>query len=98
MRLDDRIRAEARLIILRALGEQVNYSLNESLLQETLETFGIYKPRDWLREELNRMADLGAVTVTVAGSVMVATATRKGLDHVERRLVIEGIKRPSPGV
>lgn len=94
--MTDIIREEARLIILRELARQANYSLNESLLQQTLEGFGIAKPRDWLREELRRMEDLGAVVITLAGSVMVVSATAKGLDHVERRLNIEGIKRPSP--
>lgn len=92
----DIIRHEARLIMLRELATQANYSSNESLLQAMLETFGITKPRDWVREELRRMEDLGAVSLSMAGSVMVATATTKGLDHVERRLTIEGIKRPSP--
>lgn len=90
------IEREARLIMLRALAEQVNYALNESLLQETLETFGISKPRDWVREQLRRMEDLGAVTVTLAGSVMLARLTRHGADHMTHRVVIEGIKRPSP--
>jgi len=92
------IREEARLIMLRELAAQTNYSSNESLLQKTLETFGIFKPRDWVREEMRRMEDLGAVTITIAGSMMIATATVKGIDHVERRLAIEGIKRPSPQV
>ena len=96
MSMDKIIREEARLIILRELARQNNYSLNEPLLQSTLESFGIAKPREWLREELRRMEDLGALVLTVAGSVMVASATLKGLDHVERRLTIEGIKRPSP--
>ncbi|MEX1084074.1 MAG: hypothetical protein WEC82_07120 [Xanthobacteraceae bacterium] len=93
----DIIREHARLIILRALIEQPNMALNDALLQATLETFGIAHSREWVREELRRMADLGAVTLTEAGTVTVATATSKGADHVERRVVIEGIKRPSPG-
>ena len=96
MSLDKIIREESRLIVIRELAEQSSYSLNETLLQATLETFGIARSREWLREELRRLEELGAVTVTVAGSVFIATLTPKGRDHVERRLVIEGIKRPSP--
>jgi uncharacterized protein HemX len=92
----DIIREEARLIMLRELAAQANYSLNESLLQQTLESFGIAKARDWVREELRRMEDLGAISIVLAGSVAVATATMKGIDHVQHRLNIEGIKRPSP--
>jgi hypothetical protein len=96
MSLDRIIREEARLIILRELAEQPNNALNDALLQRTLETFGIARSREWVREELRRMEDLGAVTLVQAGTVSVATATTKGLDHVGRLLMIEGIKRPSP--
>lgn len=92
----DIIREEARLIILRELRSQNNYALNDSLLSQTLDSFGITKSRDWLREELRWLDDVGAVKVTIAGSVVVAQLTAKGVEHVDRRLVIPGIKRPSP--
>lgn len=90
------ISEEARLVILRELAEQPNYSLSETLLQPVLETFGVSRSREWIREELRRLADLGAVRLADAGSVVIATATAKGLDHAAGRLVIEGVKRPSP--
>jgi DNA-binding PadR family transcriptional regulator len=93
----DIIREEARLIILRALASEPRYTLNEALLQAQLETFGIARARPWIREELRRLEDLGAVTNTEVGSVLIATMTEKGRDHVERRIVVEGVKRPSPG-
>ncbi len=96
MSLDKIIREDARLIMLRALNEQINGALNETLLQATLDTFGISRTREWVRDELRRMHDLGAVTLTEAGSVMVARITPKGVDHLQHRLTIEGIKRPSP--
>jgi hypothetical protein len=92
----DIIREDARLIMLRELHAQSNYSLNDSLLRETLEGFGIAKTRDWVREELNFLADVGAVSRISVGSVVVATLLQKGVEHVERRLTIQGVKRPSP--
>jgi hypothetical protein len=92
----DIIREDARLIILRELYAQSNYSLNDSLLRETLESFGISKTRAWVREELNYLRDVGAMTLSGAGSVVVATLSPKGAEHVERRQLIEGVKRPSP--
>jgi len=92
----DIIREYARLIILRELYAQANYSLNDGLLRETLESFGIARTREWVREELNYLADVGAVTRTPVGSVVVATLLPKGVEHVERRLTIQGVKRPSP--
>lgn len=92
----DIIREEARLIMLRELHSQSNYALNDALLRDVLESFGIAKTREWVREELGYLENVGAVTRTSAGSVVVAKLTPKGVEHVERRLVIEGIKRPSP--
>lgn len=92
----DIIREDARLIILRELYAQSNYALNDGLLQQTLEGFGIAKTREWVREEINYLANVGAVSSMAIGSVVVATLLPKGVEHVERRLVIEGVKRPSP--
>jgi DNA-binding GntR family transcriptional regulator len=96
MSLDQAIREEARLIMLRALADEPDHRLNSSLLVQVLGNFAITRSRDWVHEELRRLADLGAVTIVEAGSVRVASLTEKGLDHVERRLVIEGVKRPGP--
>jgi hypothetical protein len=95
MNLDQFMREEARLIILRALEEQPDGRLNSELLRLTLDRFGITKSRDWVHDEINWLREMGAVTVVVANTVRVASLTTKGADHVQRRLVIEGVKRPS---
>ncbi|TCR70509.1 hypothetical protein [Bosea sp. BK604] len=95
MSMDLLIRTEARLIVLRTLEEQPDGRLNSELLRVNLEAFGITKSRDWVHDELNWLQEMGAVRVVEAGSVRVATLTAKGSDHVNRRVVIEGVKRPS---
>jgi hypothetical protein len=90
------IAADVRLIILRELAAQPDYRLNETLLSRVLETFGHRKSRDYLRDQLRWLGEMGAVTLTKAGTIMIAELTRRGRDHVERRVVIEGIARPSP--
>jgi hypothetical protein len=90
------IAADVRLIILRELVAQPDYRLNETLLLRVLETFGHRKSRDYLRDQLRWLEEMGAVTLTEAGTVLIAELTRRGRDHVERRVVIEGIARPSP--
>lgn len=87
---------DARLIILRELHRQTDGRLNETLLTKTLDTFGHNRSREWVRTQLRKLAELGAVKVTEAGSIMIASVTRAGVDHVERRTVIEGVARPSP--
>jgi hypothetical protein len=92
------IAADVRLIVLRELVAQPDYRLNETLLLRVLETFGHRKSRDYLRDQLRWLEEMGAVTLTEAGTVMIAELTRRGRDHVERRTVIEGVARPSPEV
>jgi glutaminase len=89
---------EARLIMLRTLAEQPDQRLNSSLLQSELaERWGINRSRDWVHTQLGFLAhEVGAVTLVDAGTVRIASLTARGLDHVERRVVLPGVKRPSP--
>lgn len=89
------IREEARLIVLRELNAQADGRLNSALLQRALELYGITQSRDWLHEELRFLADIGAVRVSEIASVRIAEILSKGRDHVERRIVLESVKRPS---
>ncbi len=88
---------DARLVMLKELAAQTNYSLNDKILQAVVEAFGHNRSRDWVKTQLRAMADLGAVTLTEAGTSLIATITDAGLDHLLRRRVIEGIARPSAG-
>lgn len=91
------IEQEARLVVLRTLAEQSDLRLNSSLLRDDLaERWAINRTREWLHVQLAYLADIGAVTLTQVGSVRIATLTARGLDHVEHRVVLDGVKRPSP--
>lgn len=92
------MREEARLIILKALGEQINESLNSSMIEPVLSTFAIHQDRPWIHQQLDYLANMGAVTLVAAGSVKIATLTELGRRHLDRKTAIEGVKRPSrPG-
>ncbi len=95
MDMDQLIREQARLIILKALAAQVNDTLNSDLLGHELRPFGITRPREWVHGEITWLREMGAVTVLNAGSIMVATLTDKGWRHLSREIAIEGIQRPS---
>jgi hypothetical protein len=96
--MDEIIREEARLIILKALADQVDERMNSSLLQRELENFAISRERAWVHDELRWLREMGAVVLAEAGTVLIATLTEKGTRHLERKIAIEGIKRPSrPG-
>lgn len=95
---DSYLTEDARLVILRALAGEVNASLNETILTKVLDTFGHRRSREWVRTQIMKLHELGAVKVTQAGSVAIASLTQAGLDHVERRSPIAGIAVPSLGV
>lgn len=88
--------ANARLCILRALHEQSDLRLNDSMLLNVLQAFAINRGRDYLRQQLDWLEkEAGAVTLQNAGSVLIAELTETGEDHVERRRVLRGIKKPA---
>jgi len=97
MSFDRIVREEARLIILKALAAEVNNRLNSELLRLSLESFGIARTRDWVHAELGFLQDVGALTLTEAGTVRIAALTQRGMDHVLRTIAIDGVKRPSIG-
>ena len=98
MNMDQLMREDARLIILRELEKQVDERLHSGFMVSVLFEFGIDKPMEWIHGELQWLAEMGAVTLMRAGSVVVATLSEKGHRHLRRALIIEGIKRPSrPG-
>lgn len=93
--MDELIREQARLIILKALAAQTNETLNSDLLVHELQPFGIRKDRAWVHDELAWLKDMGAITAFAAGTVIVATLAGKGHRHLSREIAIEGIQRPS---
>lgn len=97
MNFQEHLRENARLVILRALAEQTDYRLNETLIETALDSFGHRFTNDQLRNELRWLEnDASAVKLVEAGSVYVATITETGLDHVNRKRVLEGVARPRP--
>jgi repressor of nif and glnA expression len=87
---------DARLVILKALQAQTDGRLNEVILERELDRFGHRRSRQWVRTQILKLEELGAVTKVEAGTVMVAAITRLGLAHCERREVVDGVARPSP--
>ena len=95
--MDDIIRLDARLAMLKALAAQPDGRLNSRLLCDDLrERWGISKPIVWVREELRELEQLGAVKIEKdLPPLTIVRLTEKGRDHVERRIVITGVRRPS---
>lgn len=95
MSYEDKTAEDGRLVILKELASQVDGRLNELSLQRVLETFAITRSREWVRTQMRKLAELEAVRITEAGTVMIAQIRTLGRNHVERRDRIEGVSRPS---
>ncbi|MBI1495388.1 hypothetical protein H1D41_17230 [Rhodobacteraceae bacterium MYP1-1] len=88
-----------RLTVLKALAEETDYRLNDTMLMAVLQAFAINRSRDYLRNELSWLeTEVQAVKLTKAGTAVIAELTERGLDHVERRVVLTGVRKPSPAL
>lgn len=90
---------DARLAILAELAGQRDATLNVLSLTRVIDAIGIRRSREWVDTQLERLSELGAVNLRRTdmpglGQVTVATLTRAGRDHVERRIRIHGVSTP----
>lgn len=89
------MREQFRLVILKELATQANESLNSGLMEPLLQQFRIPHTRAWLHQQLRYLAEIEAVTLIEAGSVLIATLTETGRRHLDRDIALEGVLRPS---
>lgn len=93
--LADAIAQEARLWILKELAAQADGHLNEIIIARLLERkYGINRSREWVRTQLHKLAELGAVEKLGTEELVIARILRGGRDHLAGRSVIAGITRP----
>ena len=87
----------ACLVILKELAVQTNGSLSDSILVEVCRSFGHDRTREWVRARMRHLQEVSGVRLVEAGTVLIATITDRGEDHVRGRIVLDGVKRPSRG-
>ena len=87
---------DRRLVILRFLAEEPDYRLNTCLLQAALESVGHRASRDLVNADAAWLRELDLVCHEAAGEVLVLKLTARGLDVVQGRAVVPGVKRPGP--
>ncbi|WP_246681445.1 hypothetical protein [Candidatus Tokpelaia sp.] len=97
MNYDDFLATDARLIILKELAQQPGHSANQTILLKVLDTFGHRRSREWVRQQMRYLADMNAVQMTEAGTVLIARLKQAGRDHLEHRIKLEGVDAPSEG-
>lgn len=85
-----------RLTLLKALASEADRRLNETMLMRTLEAFAFKRGKGYLRNQLRWLEqEAGAVKLHEIGSVIIAEITDAGVDHVDRRLLLDGVAAPT---
>ena len=97
MPLEDLIKEHQRLVVLRLLNEAPSYDLNESILQDGLNAFGLDISRDGLRTQLSWLKEQGYISIETIGPIQKAKLTGRGEDVAAGRANVPGIKRPRAG-
>ncbi|MGH1460987.1 MAG: VpaChn25_0724 family phage protein [Neptuniibacter sp.] len=88
---------DRRLVILRHLAEDQDYTVNSSILQSALKVWGHSVSRDRLHADIAWLKEQGLATYEEVSSVYVAKITQRGLDVAEGTASVPGVKRPGPG-
>lgn len=96
MSLVDIQRADRRLLMLRALAEDPDYTLSDIVLRALLAEFGHDVALDTVRDDLIWLQRRNLATLSEAGQAVVARVTARGVDAAAGRLRIEGVRRPLP--
>jgi len=93
----EELAADRRLVVLRALMEAPGAALNESVVKQALDYFGHRVGSDFVRADLQFLADHGLVRVekidTAKGDLWIAKLTTAGEDVGAGRSTHPGVKR-----
>lgn len=92
----DLVASDRRLVILRALEQDLGYSHNESIIHSILGEFGHRCSRDLVRTDLTWLQEQGLVTLEDISGIYVATITQRGVDVATGTATVPGVKRPAP--
>ena len=87
---------DRRLRVLQILDTAEGYDLNIHILRIELERLGHHPSLDALQIDLSWLEEQGLIKTHLAGSIVVAAATTRGLDAAHGRARIPGVSRPSP--
>lgn len=100
MSYDQQCMEDARLVILAELARQRDATLNSRNLAQIVDAVVPRRPREWTEAQLHWLDGMGAVNLRSTdlpglGPVIIATLTRTGRDHIERRALLPGISHPA---
>jgi hypothetical protein len=90
------IRKHRRLAILRFLKDCDGYAANSSILRDVLNGVGVSSTADQVTTELAWLREQGMISLDDLGSLMLATATTRGVEIAQGLASHPDIQHPSP--
>jgi hypothetical protein len=96
MSFEDLVTEDMRLVILKALYEDADYSHNEHVIKSALGLLGHKVSSDRVRTELAWLKEQALVETREVSGVIIAKLTRRGADVAQGRTTVPGVKRPEP--
>jgi hypothetical protein len=84
----------ARITILRELSDSGN--TNDSILQKTLELYGITMSGDAVVTQLSWLQEQGLISLSGPEGCYVASITRRGMDVAKGFATVPGVSKPRP--
>ena len=97
MNFAELISADIRLVILRVLAQDADYSHNEAVILELISMFGHRISQDKLRTELAWLAEQNLIRLTDIEGFQIAQLLPRGADAASGAASVPGVKRPRPG-
>ncbi len=90
------ITKDRRLMILKILEKDEGYSMNAYVLQSCLASVAHEISMDRLKTDLAWLEEQNLLHLETVVDLYVAKLTQRGADAANGRVVIPGVKRPSP--
>jgi hypothetical protein len=94
----ERLRRDARILILQLLEDAPRYTSNGQMLRALLDEWGIVFTTDQVEGEIAWLAEQGLVVAERHGTLTVLTATARGLEVAQGIARHPGIERPKPRI
>ena len=97
MAMQQILEENSRIGILRSLLD-AGGSANDSILQTSLNGYGLRLSRDMVKTQMYWLSEQGLISIEMLGSCMIAKLTSHGQDVAEGLAVCPGVKKPRIGV
>ena len=93
----DTLAEHRRLAILRFLASCADYQSNASILLDIMDRVAVTSTRDQVLAAIAWLHEAGLVVQDTRGAIVTATATDRGVEVAQGRVVHPGVQRPRPG-